>query len=383
LEELHKSLEIWNQKLEGLVGRQRENIDRAAVMSRALGRRSQLNALDVMQNIVFPKSPELSDGARFKLDRLQILGENSDKLVERTDPGKWSPPTDRSSNRKMQTMNTDQGLISVIVEWKATDSQLSPEQKKVPMKRIAMLATILGHENKPAGLRSLDCVGWTTQMTTVENFGLIYKIPDFALGGSKLTGLDAAFAVLTPTLPERFQLATTLALAMLEYHCMSWLHKAFFSSNVLLFKGQDDKLVLSKPYISGFEYSRPDDPQQITLPNDVHGRSKFDCRQHPDVFRGGERYRYSRKYDFYSLGFVLLEIALWRRVKEDTFRTVMNPDSVLKVLNSLSKDVGHRMGSKYRNAVMACLNWEDEDEDIDQFYLKVVQPLTTCQCGMR
>jgi hypothetical protein len=101
------------------------------------------------------------------------------------------------------------------------------------------------------------------------------------------------------------------------------------------------------------------------------------------VFRGGERYRYSRKYDFYSLGFVLLEIALWRRVKEDAFRTVMNPDSVLKVLNSLSKDVGHRMGSKYRNAVMACLNWEDEDEDIDQFYLKVVQPLTTCQCGMR
>jgi hypothetical protein len=188
LEELHKSLEIWNQKLEGLVGRQRENIDRAAVMSRALGRRSQLNALDVMQNIVFPKSPELSDGARFKLDRLQILGENSDKLVERTDPGKWSPPTDRSSNRKMQTMNTDQGLISVIVDWKATDSQLSPEQKKVPMKRIAMLATILGHENKPAGLRSLDCVGWTTQMTTVEHFGLIYKMPDFVLGGSKPTG---------------------------------------------------------------------------------------------------------------------------------------------------------------------------------------------------
>ncbi|KAH7086834.1 hypothetical protein FB567DRAFT_52386 [Paraphoma chrysanthemicola] len=384
LERLHESLEAWNSKLEGLVGRQRENIDRAVVMSRAIGRRSQSDLLDVMQNMVFPKSPELSDGARFKLDRLQILGDNSLKLVERTDPGMWSPPTDRSSNRKMQTMNTDQGLSSVIVEWKATDSQLSSEQKKIPMKRMAMLATILRHEDKPAGLRSLDCIGWTTQMTTVENFGLIYKMPDFAQRGSKPTGLDAAFTKLTPTLPERFQLATTLALAMLEYHCMEWVHKAFFSSNVLLFKGQNGELVLSKPYISGFEYSRPDDPQQVTLPNDVQGRLKFDCRQHPDVFRGRDDYRYSRKYDFYSLGFVLLEIALWRRVREDIVRTsVMNPDNALEVLNSIAGDVGHRMGSKYRNAVVACLNWDDEDEDIDQFYLKVVQPLTTCQCGMR
>ena len=380
LEKLHESLEAWNQKLEGLVCRHRENIDRAVVMSRALGRRSQPNTLDVMQNISFPKSPELSDGARFKLDRLQILGENSDKLVERTDAGKWTLPTDGSSNRKVQTMQTSRGLVSVIVEWKATDSQLTPEQKRIPMKRTAMLATILGHESKPPGLRSLDCIGWTTQMTSVENFGLIYKIPEFAQAGSKPTSLDAAFAVLVPTLSERFQLATALALAMLEYHCMSWLHKAFFSSNVLLFKGADGKLVLSKPYVSGFEYSRPDDAQQITLPNDVHGRASFDCRQHPDVYRGGDGYRYSKKYDFYSLGFVLLEIALWRRVKEDTFRIGMNSDSVLKVLNSLSKDVGHRMGDKYRNAVMTCLNWEDDEEDTDQFYLKVVQPLTTCHC---
>jgi hypothetical protein len=384
LEDLHENLEEWNQKLEGLVGRHRENVNRATIMSKALGRRSQMDVLDVMQKMDFPQSPELSDGARFKRDRLQILGENAHNLLERTPPGKWSPPTESSSNRKMQTMNTARGLISVIVDWKATDSQLTPIQRQIPERRIRMLATILGHESKPVGLRSLDCVGWTSQKTEVENFGLIYKVPDFAPGGSKPVALDSAYSVLMPTLSERFQLATTLAIALLEYHSMSWLHKAFFSSNVLLFKGQKEKLVISKPFISGFEYSRPDGPDQVTLLNDVRGRLTFDCRQHPDVFHGGDGYLYTKKYDIYSLGTVLLEIALWKRVREDTFRTAMTPQNATEVLNSVMSDVGHRMGAKYQHAVISCLNWEGEnEEDLEHFYLTVVKPLTECQCGMR
>jgi hypothetical protein len=83
----------------------------------------------------------------------------------------------------------------------------------------------------------------------------------------------------------------------------------------------------SSSFLSGFELSRPDERAELTeTPEfDVVG----DMYRHPlaQSSEGGGRYR--KSYDIYSLGVVLVEIALWKRIEDvvgfDDLRSVRPP----------------------------------------------------------
>lgn len=64
---------------------------------------------------------------------------------------------------------------------------------------------------------------------------------------------------------------------------------------------------LQYPYLSGFGYSRLDDPRAVSIP--LRAQDEAAAYQHPELTEN-PRIGYRREYDAYSLGIVLTEIGL-------------------------------------------------------------------------
>jgi hypothetical protein len=138
-------------------------------------------------------------------------------------------------------------------------------------------------------------------------------------------------------------------------------------------------LNLMSPYILGFEYSRPD---SLTAESDlvVLANPDYHLYQHPHV-QGPARDRYSRAYDIYSLGIVLLEIGYWRRIS-GFWHEDYTMDSLREDLRSFHvPNLGLKVGKIYMEVVQKCLSGELADEGTDEnrsqkrFYWAVVREL--------
>ena len=199
-----------------------------------------------------------------------------------------------------------------------------------------------------------------------------------------------------PLLSERFRLALTIATAVHELHSSGWLHKEIDSFNIVfLYSNDSPSISIHEPYLTGFGYARPDTEEVVSLPVSSTGK---DIYKHPDlkvrnVESEGQRVpRFSRRYDIYSLGLVLLEIGLWDSVS--TFITNLATPEVFaeKLVRVCKRDLGHRMGRTYTDVVIRCIegiqtgNTEPLDssdqkaEELMSFYWSVVRELGKCQC---
>ncbi len=69
-----------------------------------------------------------------------------------------------------------------------------------------------------------------------------------------------------PSLGDRFKLAYDLAVSVLEFHKVGWMHKSISGLNVVFFGAEKVRARdwLREPYVIGFNHSRPDDPQAFT-----------------------------------------------------------------------------------------------------------------------
>jgi len=103
-------------------------------------------------------------------------------------------------------------------------------------------------------------------------------------------------------------------------------------------------------FLTGYDFARPGglrDPTQKAV------NIAFDLYAHPS-YRGG-KVRYCRLFEIYSLGVVLLEIGLWRRI-ESGVRPDQSPESVRSMLiQACDEELGPAMGKLYRDAVWCCL----------------------------
>jgi hypothetical protein len=282
------------------------------------------------------------------------------------------------------------------------------------MGRARDLASMFHLDKKPQNLRCLDLVGYTTVDTAIGSsdvqrldFCFLYRPPSFANESAEPVTLRSALHPLIPerdrpTLAERFHMAVTLAQSILEFHSNNWLHKAVCSSNVLFFKDkQGTRLVYSEPFMSGFEFARPDSAKDATL--DAFGGADFDVFCHPDLVETIEgantgKPRYQRQYDIYGLGMTLLEIGCWMTAttylkKKPAHRSAH--DHFLKICNEA---VPSRMGTQFRDVIAKCLEWRPDAEkvensfagsdqgkserrgQIEEFMLSVVNVLQACHC---
>jgi hypothetical protein len=182
-------------------------------------------------------------------------------------------------------------------------------------------------------------------------------------------------------LPARFQVAATLAKALAAFHSDGWVHKSLRSSSVVFFREENTKnLIVKRPYLVNFEYSRPQTSGTVL---DFDNDPERNLYRHPDR-QGEPKASFTRLHDIYALGVVLLEIGLWQTVSS-MVKEVKIPTgrqkSVQEILKQLTKRrLAHHMGDKYMEAVLSCLDdrYEHRITDVDFsmiFHEEVVQKI--------
>lgn len=194
----------------------------------------------------------------------------------------------------------------------------------------------------------------------------------------------------TVSLAVRFHIAQDVAKSIGQFRTDSWLHKSISSHVIIFLSDAHHSLRFFAPYITGFDYSRPLNAlTQATYDEDT----EKNLYRHPDRQGLPEESRqkpFSKLYDLYALGVVLLEIGLWKTAKEcqvtgapnNGGRQRLPHGTALKDLYiSLARDhLARMMGLNYQAAVLACLEGElepelEEDSFGIKFYGEVVEGL--------
>ncbi|KAI9372457.1 prion-inhibition and propagation-domain-containing protein [Aspergillus egyptiacus] len=323
------------------------------------------------------------------------------------------------------------GKTDVLIEWRAWRIA-DPSQKSYYLNTCLDLARLLHASQNLVEYRTLDCLGIIedNEFQPHPRIGLVYKVPP----PSPPSSLAHAHAIWTytlydlinrkdvprPKLEQRFELARRLVTGLHRLFVSRWYHKNLNSKNILFFvRGNptdDEKSALSQselilhPFLSGFDYARPDSPGEMTIK--------------PQVDEFADRYRYprctnpttrhtipfTRRFDIYSLGVILVELGRWETVD------VMHKDLIAQRSRAAKKgqtstppppglegfqkylrtrcveSLGFRMGTIYTDAVKFC--FEDatvapeaqggepdegvEDVLISRFNKEVVAELVKC-----
>jgi hypothetical protein len=278
-----------------------------------------------------------------------------------------------------------------IVEFKPYSSDIRPSIKY----RVQALAFRMAQSPKPVGFSFLNCVGYYEDPSPEAfRYNLIFEYPPGADPTCKPVSLysvlsDSSNAFPLPSLEQRFKLAHALALSCLSLLLIEWVHKGLRPHNILLFytesePGKPPRLWFENPYIVGFDYSRPNpkggsaEQTSNEAAHPVPGHLPY---KHPDtslpptllVTRAysltdswtvprGAKPPFKEYYDIYSLGLVLLEIGFWRPIAKLHRINVESwgKDEFSRLEQMISSrlsgnELGHRMGSRYQDAVSECL----------------------------
>jgi hypothetical protein len=219
-----------------------------------------------------------------------------------------------------------------------------------------------------------------------------------------------------PRLEQRFELARSLATGLHRLIVSRWYHKNLNSKNILFFAcgdSTDENSPVSNsehilyPFLSGFDYARPDSPDEITIKPEVDEFS--DRYRHPQCTNPATRQTipFTRRFDIHSLGVILVELGRWETVdimhKDFTTQRMKGArkgqapapppglESFQKYLRTRCvESLGFRMGTIYTNAVRFCfedasvkITESELDADIEEVLLsrfnkEVVAELVRC-----
>ena len=141
------------------------------------------------------------------------------------------------------------------------------------------------------------------------------------------------------------------------------------------------------PYLTGFDYSRPDVPGEPSGEHPDNDNRAFNLYRHPDCQGPPGHSRYRREHDIYSLGVLLFEIGVWRPLIK-YYPVNMTPQEFKEILLESCAELGPRMGVKYRDVVVRCLTGDfgidlsaghDATKLQRVFWSKVITELEGCQ----
>lgn len=170
-----------------------------------------------------------------------------------------------------------------------------------------------------------------------------------------------------PCLADRIALAHKIAQCLLYLHAANWLHKALRSTNILFFQALNLDLDVRTPYVTGFDNSRRSRFNEAT--SEVPHVGRMEVYRHPDTQSSGANLPYRKTFDIYSLGLVLVEIALWRPIVSimGIEATVdRSPRATIDIQKrwlvsepGLFKCMRGEVGKRYTDAVETCLKGRD------------------------
>ena len=369
-----------------------------------------LSQLQASENLSSPPPPEY----RLKADNLPSSPPPEYRLNPNELEWQESPySTDRidraNRTRAMATLRGE----SVIVDWQyCEDDSWRRAHRAAFRRRTENLTTILNTGLRPLNLSVLHCVGYLERGSNTT--GYAFRLPPGVEPGQRPVTLHHLLDNVrkgddVPDLGERFQLAKALVSTVFEIHNLGWLHKNIQPKNILFWPKPNSTATfdISKPYLMGFDISRPNQPGELTeMPLACPGD---DLYRHP-LYRSTERHSFQPSFDIYSLGIVLYEIGFWRSIAVSSHaatgksRLPLTPPNSnsqgindLKYIDALVKDgsVGglkRFMGRKYRDVVLACLQrtfdevWEKQEGDrenrlhayLDLVQSKIVDAINIC-----
>ena len=290
----------------------------------------------------------------------------------------------------------------VIVEWKEVASAVESKLKH----RIIKVAEFLSEMKSPS-FHSLRCFGFL-KVPKSGRYGYLFSPPNALSSTFSMLSLNELLcqASQRPSLNNRLSIAIAMAETVLQLHTAGWLHKGIRTDNILVFKSgteqwnsMDD---LSSAYLGGYEYARADNPLETT--EAPSSQLDFDLYRHPRSL-GQVRASSNKRFDVYSLGCVLLEVAFWlplqtillQRLRSQSDERVCLVSSMLSSLailvpkdkaeyysmvkekqrfleergsGSIRAELEFCMGNVYSKLVMDCLHAETQsnssaDEEFD------------------
>jgi hypothetical protein len=233
------------------------------------------------------------------------------------------------------------------------------------------------------------------------------------LNGEPVSLLSLLSSKLRPPLEQRYRLAKAITGTLSELYNSSWLHKGIRSENILFTipavpttppSSSEIVQILGSPTLCGFDYSRQESDGSTMDKAKTLIKVSTAIYRHPN-YQGDAAKGYKIQYDIYSLGLVLVEIALWQplatflksdRPSANGSSARLSPDmqvfhsdhaALLKtrVGNTVEKELMFRVGSSYAAAIQFCLELADRPSTVDicevplhpvlEFYDKVVAPL--------
>lgn len=272
---------------------------------------------------------------------------------------------------KSRLINNEDGeATEVLFESKRYGSDRLEDSIRLELHlRLEAMAELLQQAaaNYPNGFRVLQCIGYFHDPAKLS-CGLIYRLPtSTGLGDPNVSTLRTVLAEHSrPFLGNRFNLAQTLAAAVLEFHKVAWLHKGISSLNIAFIHPNSSSWQngMDNPYLLGFSNSRPDRPDSHSNWLHENDRALMDS-QHPEYLKHEGRVRYRPEFDYYSLGMVLLEIGYWKPLDKILAKISGSPEDVLRQLRARQvPDLGFTMGIIYRDAVDACLSGDFGSREI-------------------
>ena len=224
---------------------------------------------------------------------------------------------------------------TVWVEWKyIPDSGNSTTSNEKIEYRIGLLTGLLCRK-KPIGFRAPSCLGYIKDVDgdNGARFGIVFDNPASEYTSSELFTLrELCEQRSKPSLSARILMCAVLAQCIHSFHAVNWLHKGLQSSNIIFFASSADGQDLSRPFVSGFELSRPSTVDKMTEKPTFDPFA--DIYRHPDAQSSQMDGNYRKSYDIYSLGIVLIEIAFWKRLED-----IMGVENLARITPSALREV--------------------------------------------
>ncbi|KAK3379348.1 prion-inhibition and propagation-domain-containing protein [Lasiosphaeria ovina] len=265
------------------------------------------------------------------------------------------------------------GRKKVWIEWKEYERQrpqdLSPP-KDVIFERVRKLAALLNHTPKPEAFRTPHCIGFFDRASTGgivdqdedslnNRLGLVFERPQDDSLHTSMPPISLRELLQTtrkPRVTERIKLAHAISNCLLYLHAVNWLHKGLRSHNIVFFRTAKGHVDYAKPYLSGFDFSRPAPADEMTeVPVDS---PEYNLYRHPFAQSTNpvDRERFKRSFDIYSLGVLFVEMAHWKTV-DVILGPGLNPLRVREKLlaENQIEELGACMGGVYEDAARKCI----------------------------
>ncbi|KAK5731512.1 hypothetical protein LTR17_011310 [Elasticomyces elasticus] len=261
--------------------------------------------------------------------------------------------------------------------------------------KMALLATVRDLARRLSNAQAshmghLTCLGFSDEESNYE-YALRFQYPATKTNPRTLQDLLAdkinARQGLQHSITDRYTLACKLASAVLYLHAGNFVHKNIRPTNVLIFdsvvpEGATASMVtypraIGEPYLVGFDGVRKSDAKSKMLAEDDW---KHKIYLHPTRHRMAAGDEFTMRHDVFSLGVVLLEIAIWTSFTDldssvsrslwsslekgrEQLRKPDGPEGLKERFVHLARSrIPRYMGDRYRDVVLSCLQGLEDEE---------------------